>query len=33
MQWLAETVARVAEMEPYKSSNDTIAIVAMAMCL
>ena len=33
MQWLTETVSRAAETEPYKSADDTISIVALAMLL
>ena len=33
MQWLAETIARAAETEPYKSTDDTVSIVALAMLL
>ena len=33
MQWLTEVVAQAAETEPYKSADDTISIVALAMLL
>lgn len=33
MQWLTEVVAQAAETEPYKSADDTISIVAVAMLL
>ena len=33
MQWLTEVVAQAAQTEPYKSADDTISVVALAMIL
>ena len=33
MQWLTEVIAHAAETEPYKSADDTISVVALAMFL
>lgn len=33
MQWLTETLASVSQQEPFKSRDDTMAIVALAMFL